>query len=286
VERRRTAGPEDAAQMAEQPQVKILDKALRVLMLFTPEQPEWGVTMVAREVDMPKSTVHRILRVFEQHGFLTQDSDTRRFRLGVAGIELGRRAQAGLELRRIALPVMEQMSALSGETVLLQVVTSEGDRVVCIERVQQRRGLRLILDVGSTAPLYAGCSSKVLLAYMDEPAIDEALNGDLRPMTSHTIIDQTQIRAQLADIRRNGFAVSFEETDEGVAGVSVPVRDARDRVIAGLSISGPITRVNASTMAHYTAIAREGARRVAAELGHRPSRVETLEPIAVAGAQR
>jgi DNA-binding IclR family transcriptional regulator len=271
--------------MAEQPQVKILDKALRVLMLFTPEQPEWGVTMVAREVDMPKSTVHRILRVFEQHGFLTQDSDTRRFRLGVAGIELGRRAQAGLELRRIALPVMEQMSALSGETVLLQVVTSEGDRVVCIERVQQRRGLRLILDVGSTAPLYAGCSSKVLLAYMDEPAVDEVLNGDLRPMTSHTIIDQAQIRVQLADIRRNGFAVSFEETDEGVAGVSVPVRDARGRVIAGLSISGPITRVNASTMAHYTAIAREGARRVAAELGHQPSRVETLEPIAVAGAR-
>src|ERR1700745_135486 len=150
--------------MSDQPQVKILDKAVRVLMLFTPEQPEWGVTAVAREVDMPKSTVHRILRVFEQHGFLTRNADTRRFRLGLAGIELGRRAQEGLELRRIALPTMEQMSAASGETVMLQVVSSEGDRVVCIERVQQRQGLRLMLEVGATAPLYAGCSSKVLLA--------------------------------------------------------------------------------------------------------------------------
>ena len=79
----------------EQPQVKILDKAVRVLMLFTPEQPEWGVTGIAREVDMSKSTVHRILRVFEQHGFLTQNLETRRFRLGLAGIELGRRAQVG-----------------------------------------------------------------------------------------------------------------------------------------------------------------------------------------------
>ena len=148
-----------------EPQVKILDKALRVLMLFSPEQPEWGVSAVSREVGMSKSTVHRILRVLEQHAFVTQNAETKRFRLGLAGIELGRRAQAGMELRRVALPIMEQLSAMSGETVLLQVVSPEGDRVVCIERVQQRRGLRLILDVGSTAPLYAGCSSKVLLAF-------------------------------------------------------------------------------------------------------------------------
>jgi DNA-binding IclR family transcriptional regulator len=258
--------------MAEQPQVKILDKALRVLMLFTPEHQEWGVTTVANEVDMPKSTVHRILRVLEQHAFLTQNPDTRRFRLGVAGIELGRRAQESLELRRIALPHMERAAAVSGETVLLQVVSSEGDRVVCIERVQQRRGLRLILEVGSTAPLYAGCSSKVLLAYLGDEEIEEALRADLHPLTSHTLTDPVQIRAQLAEIRQNGFAVSFEETDEGVGGVSVPIRDARDRVVAGLTISGPLTRVNASTAAHYVELAREAAQRIGAELGHQSSR--------------
>ena len=265
--------------MADQPQVKILDKALRVLMLFTPEQPEWGVTAIARSVDMPKSTVHRILRVFEQHGFLTQDDDTRRFRLGLAGIELGRRAQEGLELRRISLPVMEQISALSGETVLLQVLSPEGDQVVCIERVQQRRGLRLILDVGSTAPLYAGCSSKVLLAYLDKESIDAVLKKRLRPLASHTTTDASKIRSQLVEIRRKGYAVSFEETDEGVAGVSFPVRDARDRVIASLTISGPLTRVNTATIDHYTGIVREGARRIAAELGHQSSRTTPREPL-------
>jgi len=270
--------------MSDQPQVKILDKALRVLMLFSPEQPEWGVSAVSREVGMSKSTVHRILRVLEQHGFLTQNADTRRFRLGLAGIELGRRAQAGMELRRVALPIMEQLSQMSGETVLLQVVSPEGDRVVCIERVQQRRGLRLILDVGSTAPLYAGCSSKVLLAYLEKEAVDTVLKGRLRPLASHTTTDPAQIRAQLAEIRRNGYAVSFEETDEGVAGVSVPIRDARDRVVASLTISGPLTRVNAATIDHYTGIVREGARRIAAELGHQPSRTATRESIEAVNA--
>lgn len=262
-----------------EPQVKILDKALRVLMLFTPEQPEWGVSAVSREVGMSKSTVHRILRVLEQHAFVTQNAETKRFRLGLAGIELGRRAQAGMELRRVALPIMEQLSATSGETVLLQVVSPEGDRVVCIERVQQRRGLRLILDVGSTAPLYAGCSSKVLLAYLDKNSIDAVLKKRLRPLASHTTTDASQIRSQLAEIRRKGYAVSFEETDEGVAGVSFPVRDSRDRVIASLTISGPLTRVNTATIDHYTAIVREGARRIAAELGHQSSRSAAREPV-------
>src|SRR5579862_492636 len=190
--------------MAE-PQLKILDKALRVLMLFTPEQPEWSVSTVAVDLKMPKSTVHRILRVLVRHGFLSQNADTRRFRLGLAGVELGRRAQAGLELRPVALPIMEQISAHTGETVLLQVVSPEGDRVVCIERVQQRRGLRLILDVGSTAPFYAGCSSKVLLAFATDQTIEETLRGELKPLTPHTIVDPAQIREELAQIRQSGF---------------------------------------------------------------------------------
>ncbi len=254
--------------MTSPPAVKILDKALRVLMLFTPEQPEWGVTAIGTRVGMSKSTVHRILKVLEQHGFLRQDPQTRRFRLGLAGIELGRRAQSGFQLRSVALPIMEEMSAESGETVLLQVVSPEGDRVVCIERVERRRGLRLILDVGSTAPLHAGCSSKILLAYLDAESVNRVLTGRLEPLTPHTITDPEIIRTQLEDVRRMGFAVSFEETDEGVAGVSAPIRDRDNRVVAGLTISGPMTRINPTTMDQFTRIVMAGAARVTAVLAH------------------
>src|SRR5690606_16037827 len=85
------------------------------------------------------------------------------------------------------------------------------------------------------------------------------------------ITDPARLRKQLAEIRRRGFAVSFEETDEGVAGVSVPIRNARHLVVAGLTISGPMTRVNAATLPQFTELALEGARRIGAELGHRPS---------------
>jgi len=257
--------------MTTAPPVKILDKALRVLMLFTREQPEWGVTAIATSVGMSKSTVHRILKVLEQHGFLRQNPETRRFRLGLAGIELGRRAQAGFELRAVALPIMEEMSAESGETVLLQVIGPDGDHVVCIERVERGRGLRLILDVGSTAPLHAGCSSKVLLAYLSEETVAHVLAGRLGALTTHTVVDPARIRTQLEEIRRNGYAVSFEETDEGVAGVSAPIRDSSGQVVAGVTISGPTIRVNASTMPQFVRIALSGAERIAKALGYDPA---------------
>lgn len=249
--------------------VKILDKALRILLLFSSDEPEWGVTAVAREVGMPKSTVHRVLRVLTQHSFLTQDPTTKRFRLGLAVLELGRRAHEGLELRRIALPTMERVAVESGETVLLQVLSQERDRIVCIERVQQRQGLRLILEVGATAPLHAGCSSKVMLAHMAAPEVEAILRGPLEPMATHTIVDPKRLREDLEQIRKVGYAVSYEETDEGVAGVSVPIRDYMDRVIASLSISGPLTRVNRETMQRYIDIAMDGARQIGEELGNR-----------------
>ena len=119
----------------------------------------------------------------------------------------------------------------------------------------------------------------MLLAFLDKESIDAVLKKRLRPLASHTTTDASQIRSQLVEIRRKGYAVSFEETDEGVAGVSFPIRDARDRVIASLTISGPLTRVNTATINHYTGIVREGARRIAAELGHPSSRMASREPV-------
>lgn len=257
--------------MVEQPSIKILDKTLRILLLFGAERPEWGVTALASAAKMPKSTVYRVLRVLQLHGFLIQDPETRRFRLGLAALELGRRAYEGFELRRVAQPIMQEMAALSGETILLQVLSAERDRVVCIERVQARTGLRLILEIGATAPLHASCSSRALLASLPDAEIEAVIARGLPALTPHTITDPAQLRADLAAVRRNGYAVSFEELDEGVAGVSFPIRDYLDRVVASLTISGPLTRMNRENIDRYIDMARDGARRVAANLGHAAS---------------
>lgn len=256
--------------MAEQTSIRILDKALRILLLFGRDQMEWGVADLARKTEMPRTTVYRILRVLQQHAFLVQDPTTRRFRLGLGALELGRHAYKGIELRRVAQPIMEHIAAESGETVLLQVVDAERRQVVCIERVQHGAGLRLILEVGATAPLHAGCSAKALLAYLSDTEIEDVIAHGLEAMTPHTITDPAELRREMAEIRRTGYAVSFEETDLGVAGISVPIRDHLDRVVASLSISGPLTRMHQQNIDRYVELGREGAARIAAEMGHLP----------------
>jgi DNA-binding IclR family transcriptional regulator len=247
--------------------VKILDKTFRILALFNAATPEWGVTDLAAEAGMPKSTVYRVLRVLLRHEILAQDPLTKRFRLGLGALELGRRAYEGMELRQVALPVLQRIATLSDETVVLQVLNREHDRVVCVERAQRQTGLRLILDVGSTAPLHAGASSKVLLAFLSDEEIEAVIAQGLPPLTAHTITDPDRLRRDLAEIRERGYAVSYEETDEGAAGLAVPIWDRTGHVVAGLTIAGPLSRLNQATVSRYLDLARDGARQIAMELG-------------------
>lgn len=247
--------------------VKILDKTFRILALFSAGTPEWGVTDLAAEAGMPKSTVYRVLRVLLRHEILAQDPLTKRFRLGLGALELGRRAYEGMELRQVALPVLQRIAALSDETVVLEVLNQEHDRVVCVERAQRQTGLRLILDVGSTAPLHAGASSKVLLAFLPDEEIEAVIARGLPALTARTITDADRLRRDLAEIRERGYAVSYEETDEGAAGVAAPIWDRTGHVVAGLTIAGPLSRLNQATVSRYVDLARDGAQQIAMELG-------------------
>jgi DNA-binding IclR family transcriptional regulator len=107
----------------------------------------------------------------------------------------------------------------------------------------------------------------VLLAYMSAEEIERAIARGLLALARHTITDPQILRRELAQIRQQGYAVSFEETDEGAAGVSVTVRDRGGQVMAGLTIAGPVTRLNQATLARHLDLAREGAQRLAREIG-------------------
>jgi IclR family transcriptional regulator, KDG regulon repressor len=250
--------------------VLVLDKALHILTMFRAETREWSVTELALSTGMPKSTTYRLLRALVRHELLAQDQKTRRFQLGLGALALGRRAYESLELRRRALPVLNQMAALSGETVLLVALNQEHDRSVCVERAPRQSTLHLLFEVGAMGALHASAPSKVLLAYLPEQQIEAIIARGLPAFTEHTIIDPDELRADLANIRSGGYAVSFEETDKGVAGVSVPLHGADGKVVASLGVSGPITRMNQSTIQKHIALAREGARLIERESGYVP----------------
>lgn len=256
------AGPTKAA---DKPSFQVLERTFAILEAFDEEHPEWSATEIARALDLPIPTVHRILTALKRHGYVTQHEESKRFRLGVAALQLGDRARSVVDLRSIALPALRRLSQDTGETALLTVLAPGRDRGVCLERVETPQPLRLSVTPGRQLPLHAGASQKVLLAYLPETDVERAIAAGLEHLCHATITDPGLLREELATIRRRGWASSYEETNLGVWGVAVPVLGMRGDVVCAIGIAGPSARLTPERVrddverAHIAALEVAGA---------------------------
>ncbi len=247
--------------------VKLLEKTVRLLAMFASGRPEWGLTELARATGLAKSTTYRILRVLAAHGYLAQDGSTARFRLGPTLVGLGRLAQEGMDLRRVALPVLARLGEESGETVVLMVPNEARTRAICVEQVASRHGLRLIREVGGEMPLHAGATPKTLLAWMPRADVERVIAAGLPRVAARTITSGRRLRRELEAIRARGYAYSAEETNEGAAGVAVPVLDAAGGAAAAVGVAGPLLRFPKRQVSRFVDLARCAAAEIASAAG-------------------
>jgi DNA-binding IclR family transcriptional regulator len=252
--------------------VKVLDKALVLLDRFVTDRPhtdgpQWGLSELARTAGLPKATTYRILRVLTRHRYLSQDPVTARFAPGSALRNLCRTAGDRIEMRRVALPILRRISRTCGETALVMVLDDSRTRGICIEQVPSRHGLHVIREVGIALPLHAGASSKTLLAWLPPDEITALLAKRLPRVARATIVDPVLLARDLERTRRRGYAYSAEETNDGAAGVAVPVLDDGGRIHASLGIMGPLVRFPRGRLASLVAVARAGAGELAMAVG-------------------
>ncbi len=224
--------------------VSTVNRVCSILDAFSEENKALTLTEVSRAVNLPKSTTFRLLSALEEKGILTRDPDGRSFRLGYMLIHLGILAQSSNELRTVALPVLRKLSEQTRETSVLSVLDRANNAGVWIEQIESPQAVRWAKRVGSRLKLHAGASSKVLWAFLPEDEIDCILaQVVLTPFLPNTITQKEEMQAELREIRRRGYAVSFEETDNGAMGVAAPVYDHTNRPVAGIGIIGPVARV-------------------------------------------
>jgi IclR family transcriptional regulator, acetate operon repressor len=221
------------------PGPKVLEKALRVLDLFTAETPSWTVTEIGRELDFPMATAHRILRALEARSYLMR-SETG-YGLGPGAVDLGRRARASIDLRWQLRAVLRELAQTTRETALL---TARDERIQgsrCIDRIETSQSLRLSIEIGRVTPMHAGASAKATLAFLDDATVGEVLAQPLERLGPGTITDPQQLRSELARIRKRGWATSYEENNEGAWGMAAPVL-IEESVIASLGFAAPTVR--------------------------------------------
>jgi len=250
--------PQRNAATEPQPSIQVLDRTFRILEVFSESRPEWSTTDISRALGLPVPTVHRILGALKRLGYVSQHADTRRFRLGIAALDLGERARAVADLRPVAIGPLRRLSDATGETALLTVLTPERDRSVCLERVETPQPLRLSVQPGRQLPLHAGASQKALLAFMPEAEIEKLISRPLERLCAATITDPAALRRELEIISTRGWASSYEETNVGVWGLAVPVLSDTD-VVCAVGIAGPSARLTVERVRRDVRLTHEAA---------------------------
>lgn len=245
---------------------QLLERTFAVLRLFTLERPAWTTTEIARECGLPVPTVHRILSALHRHNFVARDEATKRFHLGTAALELGRSARASTDLRAVSLPVLQRLSAYTGETALLTVLSDSRDWVVCMERVESSQALRLSVEPGRQMPLHAGAQQKAILAYLPEAEVERILAQPLEKLCSATIDEPERLRVELRTIRERGWANSFEETDIGTWGIAMTLLDDQGGVVGSVGLAGPQARLSRAQLRKCLGTLQSGTEEIASRL--------------------
>ena len=244
--------------------VQSVDRAVAILEILA-RDGEAGVTEVARELDVHKSTASRLLAALDRHELVAQDTARGKFRLGVGIVRLAGAASQKLDLVQESRPVCRALAQQVGETVNLAILSSRD--ALYLDQVAGPAALSPHNWAGQRIPLHATSDGKVLLAYLPEAELAACLTPPLARFTERTITAVEDFPALLAQVRRRGFATAAEEFEAGLTAIAAPVRNAEGTVVASVSASGPSFRIPAGRIPALADAVRRAADEVSRRLG-------------------
>ncbi|RHW25859.1 IclR family transcriptional regulator [Nocardioides immobilis] len=245
--------------------VQSVDRAVSVLEILAREGSA-GVSDVAAEIGVHKSTAFRLLAALEERDLVEQNSERGKYQLGFGVLRLASAIPSRLDMVRQARPVVDDLAQRFDETINLAVVREHYS-----VHVQQALGSAAVASqnwVGQLTPLHATSSGKILMAHMDEEQLESVLAvAGLKAYTEHTITSRKTLMKQLADARENGFATAYEELETGLNAAAVPVRDHTGAVVGALSASGPAYRFDKARIEALADDLKAGGERISQRMG-------------------
>ena len=225
--------------------VQSVDRALQILSVFESDYQELSIQQFSEILDLPKSTIHRLLTTLVHRGFMEQDSESRNYRLGVKLYALGTKVIAARAINSEAAPVLRKLIEECGETASVSVL--DETETVIIEKMETNQSIRVISQIGKRNPIHCTGSGKVVLAYLNPEAVDKILKrvSPLKRYTGKTITDPVKLKENIAEIRSRGYALDDEELVDDQFCISAPVRNSKGEVFAAITVSGPLYRIKA-----------------------------------------
>ena len=246
-----------------------VERALGVLRCVEADDDGVGITELSQRTGLTVSTTHRLTRTLTEAGLLLQDPRTERYQLGPALVVLGRKAEQRLGYRQ-ALPLLEELAELTGESINLGV--RAGNEVRVVLDVVSPQPLRFSQAPGSRVPMHVSAMGKCLLAHSGD--IDDEIDrlGDLVRATHRTITDRDELRRELERVRERGWALNDEERNPGVRAIAAPVLQPGGSMVGAVAIQGPTVRITDDRLPELAALLSKTTHRIAPLLVASPRR--------------
>ena len=266
--RRQRGRPRAFAERTDQNTIKSLDRAMVVLGELARRESA-TLSGLAQSLGESPATVYRVLVTLAGHGIVEGDEAAQTWHIGPGAFRIGSAFLRRTSLIERARPALRRLMEATGETANLGV---ENDgAVLFVGQVETHASIRAFFPPGTRVPLHGSGIGKTLLAHMPREGLDRLLGRGLERFTPHTLADAGALRADLAAIRERGYAVDDEERTEGMRCVAAGIRDAHGETVAGLSVSGPVSRVSPAAVGRLAREVMEAADAVSVGLGGRPA---------------
>lgn len=247
--------------------IQSVDRALQILECFSKRDTELGVTEIATRLDLHKSTTFGLLATLESRGYLKQNLENGKYKLGIKLFELGKLVEDDMDLRINSLPYLRELVAKYEETAHLAI--RDGKEVLYIDKVEGESAIRMYSQVGKRAPMYCTGVGKAMLAFMSEEKIDSLLEDiNFSKFTNNTITDLQKLKKELIEIKKRGYCIDDEEIEVGLACAAAPIVNYKGEAVASISIAGPTSRMTNEKLQLIAQDVKETAAKISRTLGY------------------
>ena len=240
--------------------------ALLLLKTFSEDEAELGISGMAKRLGLAKSTVHRLAVTLASEGFLEQNQENGRYRLGLSLFKLGVLVRRRMDVSNLGMLLLRALRDLTQESVHLAIL-SEGS-IVYMYNVEGAQTIGARSYLGARKPAFCTSEGRVLLAFGSAQQVQAVLAEPLEARTPKTVTDPKALLELFDEVRRLGYAIDDEESEGGMRGVAAPIRNISGTVVAAVGLAGPVQRLTKRKLHHLSLQVIATADAVSARMGY------------------
>ena len=246
--------------------IRSFAKGMNVLELLS-DNEALTVTQVAKLMDINRASSHRFLSTLKELGYADKD-DGSRYYLTSKVIELGMKVLDRFEIRKIARPFLQELSAKFNETINLGYFNDK--EILTIDKIDSKEILRMDAGIGGGEPAYCTSLGKAILAFLPDQQLEEYFHAiELTPYTPNTVVSKAKLKEEFMHIKENGYAIDDEELSVGLRCVGAPLFNYSGQALYAISISGPSIRMGSKRIEEMQRVLKTICKNLSGKMGNK-----------------